>query len=66
MEPKYPEIEVQLTGEDGNAFRIISHTLRMMKRGGVPKEDQDAFQKEAMSGDYANVLNTVAKYVHVA
>lgn len=33
--PKYPNIEVQLTGQDGNAFYIIGTCLQAMRRAGV-------------------------------
>lgn len=61
----YPEVEVQLTGEDGNAFFIISRTMRALRKAGVPRQHVEAFRIEAMSGDYNNVLNTVAKWVTV-
>lgn len=32
---KYPEIEVQLTGGDGNAFAIIGAVSKAIKREGV-------------------------------
>lgn len=60
---KYPKIHVKLVGEDGNAFSIIGRVLRAMRRGKVPKEDIDAFKKEATSGDYDNLLVTAMKYV---
>lgn len=66
MEPKYPDVEVQLNGEDGNAFFIMGRVSKALKRAGAPKEDVDAFMKEAMSGDYANVLRTCMKYVQVS
>jgi len=65
MNPKYPEIEVQLTGKDGNAFSIIGSVRTAMKRNKIPKEDIKAFQEEAMSGDYDNVLVTCMKWVTV-
>lgn len=65
MEPKYPQIEVQLSGEDGNAFFIIGRVLKALKRGGAKPEDVKAFQSEAMSGDYDNVIQTVMRWVSV-
>ena len=66
MEPKYPNVKVQLTGEDGNAFSIIGRVRRAMRRAGLPSETCDTFSKEAMSGDYDHVLQTAMKYVEVA
>jgi len=64
-EPLYPEIEVQLSGEDGNAFFIIARVAEALKRGRVSREEQDEFQEEAMSGDYDHVLQTCMKWVNV-
>jgi hypothetical protein len=65
MEPKYPDVEVQLTGEDGNAFFIIGRIGKALRRAGVPAEEVEAFGKEAMGGDYNNVLQTAMKWVSV-
>ncbi len=63
-EPKYPDIEVQLSGEDGNAFFIIGRVRKAMRRAGVEDSELDAFNEEAMSGDYDNVLRTAMKWVN--
>ncbi len=65
MEPKYPNIKVQLSGRDGNAFAILGNVQGAMRRGGIPKEEIDAFITEATSGDYDNLLQTCVKYVQV-
>ena len=65
MEAKHPEITVQLTGTDGNAFAVIGTVTRALRRAGVSKEERDQFTKEAMSGDYDNVLATCFKWVEV-
>lgn len=65
MEPKYPNITVQLSGEDGNAFAILGKVSKAMKRGGVDKSEVDAFYSEATSGDYDNLLQTAMRWVEV-
>ena len=50
--PKYPDITVQLTGKDGNAFYILGICLRAMRRAGLSQEECEAFQAEATSGTY--------------
>lgn len=65
MNPKYPEIEVQLSEQDGNAFSIIARVTKAMKRAKIPDSEQSAFREEAMSGDYDNVLQTCMKWVNV-
>ena len=64
--PKYPDVQVQLSGEDGNAFFIIGRVGKAMRQAGVANDDIDAFRKQAMSGDYDNVLRTCMEYVSVA
>ena len=66
LEPKYPEVSVQLTGEDGNAFFIIARVRHALKNAGVSTDEIDQFVDEAMSGDYSNVLRTAMKWVDVA
>lgn len=64
MEPKYPDIEVKLVGEDANAFAILGRVNRAMRRAKLPKEEITKFRKEATSGDYNNLLNTCMKWVN--
>ena len=63
MEPIYPHIEVDLVGEDGNAFFIIGRVRQALRRGGVDEEIVAQITEEATSGDYNMVLRTVMKYV---
>ena len=62
---KYPEIEVQLTGQDGNAFMIIGRVARELRRAGVSSEEIKEFQSEATSGDYDHVIQTAMAWVNV-
>lgn len=62
---KYPDIEVVLSGSDGNAFSIIARVTQALKRGGAAPDDVQAFIDEATSGDYDNVLSTCMSYVEV-
>lgn len=43
MQPKYPNISVDLMGNNGNAFYIIGAVSNALRKGGVPKEDVKAF-----------------------
>ncbi len=65
MEPKYPEITVQLTGEDGNAFFIIGAMRRALRENGVPPVEINQFMQEAKSGDYNDLLQTCMRWVNV-
>ena len=46
---KYPEIEVDLVGTDGNAFALIGKVRQALKANGVSKQEIDDFSKEATS-----------------
>ncbi len=65
MEPKYPEIEVQLTGEDGNAFNLMGIVSKALRRNDVPQKEQDKFLEEATASDYDHLLRTCMKWVNV-
>ena len=65
MKPKYPNINVKLTGEDGTAFMIIGRIRQAMRRNGVSQEEIQNFTTEAQSGDYTNVLVTAMRWVEV-
>ena len=43
MIPKYPDIAVQLTGTDGNAFAVLGTVLAALRRAGIPQAERDAF-----------------------
>lgn len=63
--PKYPQITVKLSENDGNAYTIMGLVMRALRRGGVPAQDVAAFQQEACSGDYDHLLQTVFRWVDV-
>ena len=54
--------KVKLVGEDGNAFSILGRCLGAARHAGWTKEECDTFQKEATTGDYDHLLQTVMKY----
>lgn len=62
---KFPEIEVELIGGDGNAMVIMGKVNQALRRGGVSKEERDEYMNESMSGDYNHVLMTAMRWVEV-
>lgn len=64
-EIKYPNVNVKLVGEDGNAFAILGRVKQAMRRAGVPSNEINEFLEEAMSGDYNKLLTTCMKWVAV-
>lgn len=62
----YPDIVVQLSGEDGNAFNLIALVRRAMRDHGVPSEKIDAFTAEARkTKSYDDLLQFLMKTVNV-
>ena len=66
MEVKYPEVKVQLVGEDGNAFAIMARVGSALKKAGVSEEEINEYYAESKSGDYDNLLQTACRWVSVA
>ncbi len=59
------DVQVQLVGEDGNAFAIMGKVVKAMRRAGCDSELITQYQREAMSGDYDNLLRVTMNYVEV-
>ena len=64
-EPKYPNVVVQLTGNDGNAFTILATVQNALKRAKVEKSEIDAYFTESTAGDYDHLLRTAMEWVTV-
>lgn len=65
MTPKYPEITVTLSDQDGNAALIIARTSKAMRRGGISQDEIKRYREEATSGDYDHLLQTTMAWVNV-
>jgi hypothetical protein len=65
MTPKFPDVFVQLSENDGNAFAILGAMHRGLKKGGATQEQIAEFDAEAMSGDYDHLLQTCILWVEV-
>lgn len=64
--PEYPltDIKCKLINTDGNAFALISRVREALRRGG--RSDLiEQFTREAMNGNYDNVIATCLKFVDV-
>lgn len=60
----YPNITVELSGSDGNAFAILAKMNRAFIKEGILDRWED-FRNEATSGDYDHLLQTCMKWVNV-
>lgn len=63
--PKYPDIEVQLSGENGNAFSIIARVRRALRDNGVSSDEVNTYVDEALRGSYEDLLVITMKWVTV-
>ena len=50
---------------NGNAFSIIAKANAAARKAGWTQAQIDAYQQEAMSGDYNHVLRTTMQYFDV-
>ena len=62
---KYPEIEVELVGNDGNAFAIMGAVSKALKRAKVSEAEVKQYMAESMSGDYDNLRRVAMAWVTV-
>lgn len=58
--------KLKLTGVDSNAFAILGAAIRVMKQHGCTDREIESFKKEATSGDYDHLLQTVMEHVDVS
>ena len=50
---KYPEITVELIGQNGNIFNLTGICTHAMRRGGVNRDERDKFVDEVThAGSY--------------
>ncbi|WP_247651366.1 hypothetical protein [Roseovarius autotrophicus] len=62
MTPKYPDITVTLTGQDGNAFAVLGRCREAALGAGLSDAEVAAFMDEAMAGDYDHLLQTAMRW----
>ena len=65
METRYPDIEVELVGQNGNAYAILGAVRRSLKTNGVSDDEVEEFTNEAKAGDYDHLLITTMNWVTV-
>ena len=54
--------EMNWDGLNGNAFAILGRFKGCAREQGVPKEKIEEVCKEAMTGDYDHLLQTIMKF----
>lgn len=56
-------VKMTLEGLDGNALSLVGAFSREAKRQGWSKDDIKLVEKEALSGDYDHVLQTLMSHI---
>ena len=65
MTPKYPDITVTLTGQDGNAFAVLGRCREAAAEASLSSNEITAFMDEAMAGDYDHLLQTAMRWFDI-
>ena len=65
MIPKYPDIKVQLSGKEGNAFAIMGRVMKALAEANVSVGQRNTYYTEAIVGDYNDLLTTSMRWVTV-
>lgn len=63
---RHPDVHVQLSDVDGNAFAIMGAVGKALRRAGVPADEVSAYKAESMSGDYDHLIQTAMRWVEVS
>ena len=63
--PKYPEVSVDLSSVDGNAFSVLGACRHAPRRGGVSNYEIKQFSDQAMSGNYDHLLQTCFRWFEI-
>lgn len=58
-----PTVNLDLVGIDGNAMVILASFSRQAKKCGWTKEEIKEVVREAKSGDYDHLLQTIIKHI---
>ncbi|APQ42344.1 hypothetical protein PBI_RICH_85 [Mycobacterium phage Rich] len=65
--PKFPDVHVKLTGDDGNVFLIIGRVQRALLFGGATRDQAREFVNEITDADsYDAALRVVMRWVEVS
>lgn len=62
--PKFNvELEIDLSGPDGNAFVVLGKVKETLRSAGASKDEIDEFFEEATCGDYEHLLAVCHEWV---
>jgi hypothetical protein len=63
---RHPEVMVQLTGTDGDAFAVLGAVKNALAGAGVSESGQAEFWTEATARDYDTLLQACMRWVDVS
>jgi hypothetical protein len=65
--PRFAQVQVQLSGQDGNVFAIMGRVIRALRKDGATQSDIDEFVSEVTrAGTYDEALLIVMQWVNVS
>lgn len=56
------KVQIDLRGQEGNAFSLMAIAENLGKRLGVPHDERQAITKEMMSSDYEHLVAILEKH----
>lgn len=59
------DVQVQLSGQDGNAFAIMGAVQSALRKAGATPEQLSEYYTESTAGDYDELLRTAMRWVDV-
>lgn len=65
MKPKYPDVHVQLTGQDGNVFGVIGKVSEALREAGHVDQVTEFVNEVADTDSYDAALAVVMQWVEV-
>lgn len=65
QETKYPNVTVDWSDIDGNAFVLMGSVSRAMRKAGIADSEIGEFRKEATAGDYDHLMQTCMAWVNI-
>lgn len=63
--PIYPNITVQFTGADGNAYNLLGLVRKALIENDVPAGDIANFMMDATSGNYDHLIQVCFGWVNI-
>ena len=63
--PKFPNVEIDITGPKGNAYAIMGIVSQVLRQTGSTNEQVSNVLKDMMSSNYEHLVSVAARYVTI-